>query len=241
MRPRHGIFAVLPICLIALCACRGEPAAEPVPPSEPASAGAQGTPAEVTAETLSSQLDATLAVVAAEPTLKYPRATWVVELTLANHSSLPVWFLIPEPPEFSPALERGAWAIEAVRLGGQPTATLVRISATHGLAAFHLAPGARLTVRDLSLESWHPEPVPAIELWAVSEILLDGRPLIGDWLGDVDPTLSGPIEVQGAAEESLYEWVDPNLASHPLAYAPLVRWTLDTGLDEENWPWRPQE
>jgi len=223
MSPRRGILTTLAVCLVALCACRGEPAGE------------------FTAATVGSQLDAALAVVTAEPTLKYPRAIWVVELTLGNRSSMPMWFLVPEPPEFSPGLERGAWAVEAVRPGGQTTATLVRISATHGLVAFRLAPGARLTVRDLSLESWHPEPVPAIEIWAVSEILLDGRPLMGDWLGAVDPTLSGTIEAHGASEESVYEWVDPDLASHPLTYTPQARWTLDTGLDEESWPWRPRE
>ena len=188
-----------------------------------------------------SQLGAALRVVSTEPTMRYPKATWVVELELANRSAAPLWFLVPEPPEFSPEIERGAWAIEAARWPGPPEATMVRISATHGLLAFRLAPDTEVTVRELSLDSWHPEVLPTVEIWAVAEILLDGRPLLSDWLGEVDPTLSGSLEVSGAAEESVYEWVDPDLASHPLSYAALERWQLPTGQTEQNWAWRPRE
>lgn len=242
MRPNRLSPAPLALCLIALAAC-GDGAGPPTAgtPEAPVPGVATG-PAEPAAEPPGSPLQASLSVVSAEPTMRYPKALWTVELELANHGSEPVWFLVPEPPEFSPDLERQAWAIEAIRLGGSAAVTLVRISATHGLLAFRLAPRAALTVRGLSLESWHPEPVGTMEIWAVSEIRIDDRRLMGGWLGALDPTVSGTVEADAAAaDESIYEWADPELRSHALAYAPRARWPLETGLDETNWPWRPSE
>jgi hypothetical protein len=113
MRPRHRLLAALPVCCIALSACGGQPAVDPAQ----------------RAESREAQPEAALTVVSAEPTLKYPKASWVVELTLGNPSSAPVCLPLSRL-HAADALEprnrpgRGELALAAARVARRLASTL---------------------------------------------------------------------------------------------------------------------
>lgn len=181
-----------------------------------------------------------LRLVAAEPTLRFPKSVWTFDLRLANRGPVARWFLIPDPPEKQLGLERGADAVDVVAVGPAGARVfMLRIWATHNLLALRLAPGAEVELAGLALTSWQEEPLASIEIWAVRDLLLDGAPLGREHLGSAGVLVSDGVRADAGRQERMHRWEDPEMAAHPLTYAPDERWLLAIEAGEIPPPWAP--
>jgi len=127
-----------------------------------------------------------------------PLTRLLVDLTIANTGGAPLWALIPAnlPPLTDAAggvnyLEQQTATIDGGRI------TVGRLLGRAGGYALRLAPGARVTLRQLEIGWWREPPATprdiAFEVRLAGEVTIDGQPL-ASWF-DGEPTIAGAAEI----------------------------------------------
>jgi hypothetical protein len=128
-----------------------------------------------------------------------PLTRLLVDLSIANTASAPLWALIPAnlPPPTDTGGGVNHLDQQTATTAGGGRVTVARLLGRAGGYALLLAPGARITLRQLEIGWWREPPATpsniAFEVRLAEAVTVDGQPLAA-WF-DGEPTITGAVEI----------------------------------------------
>lgn len=181
----------------------------------------------------------TARLLAIEPAARPPRSTWTFDLSLANEATEARWFLLSQPIDVSLGQPRGTVGAELTAIAtDQGPVPVLHLSSANEILAVLLPVGGRLELRGVTLGCWVAGGVTALEVWAVPEVLIDGRPIARTWLaGHALQAPAGSVTADYGARKREHKYMDPTFTDHGVRYTAAEKWSLPLDLTGHALPW----
>ena len=165
------------------------------------------------------------AILAGERPGPPPLTRLLVDMSIANTGGVPLWALIPAnlPPPTDTTGGVNHLEQRTATTGGSRVA-VARLLGRAGCYALLLAPGARVTLRQLEIGWWREPPANpsdiAFEVRLTGAVTIGGHPLAG-WF-DGEPTITGTTEIDMRAAPHTHSRAAPRGIELPLVASEVV-------------------
>jgi hypothetical protein len=186
-----------------------------------------------------SQLSVSARLVALEPGPRHPESTWTFHLELQNRSAQAQWFVFLRVlGESLDAIAAAPGARLDTLASPQGPVPVVRLLSGYEVVAFRLPPGGQLAIERMPLSCWNEQGASDIEVWALNELLVGGKPIEEGWLKGQNITAPQTARIaQFGTPEPVYKHLDPELENTPVELTPTRRWKLLIDRGSMSLPW----
>lgn len=178
-------------------------------------------------------------LVALDAGVRHPQSIWTFHISLHNPLDEPLWFVwlgvLGEPLDTIKAATGARLDTVPSAQGAVP---VVRLIASHEVIGFRLPPGGRLEIAQMPLDCWYEKGASELEIWALRDIEVAGRPLDRSWLQGHAITAPQTAHVERfAAPHAVYKHLQPDLDDVAVDLRAVRRWRFAIDRGAMPLPW----
>lgn len=140
---------------------------------------------------------------------------WTFDIDLHNRTREARWWVVSDVlnqpvSALDPCVAAGVYVYE---VGAAHTVSLY---CAPSLEACLLGPGARVTLRGMTLRAYDRVRYRALHVWTGAELRAAGRPIVARWALEQPLTLHGAAQLDVAEREEVWDVINPDYDEDPI-------------------------